>query len=186
MDITVFKDKLINKRNIILFAIVIVLIIVALVMFFILQNREKEKLRPVEFSSDDGSISVSVPNEFEFATVSDESYKLLLKSAVSGSSIYFSEVSNTNVRDILKFVEYDKNDYISKFSNISQVSDVSEISVQGLTAYNYNFHYKDSMFVDVYWIVKDSKFVVVDFNVNTTNLDLSPYISEVLNSLKIN
>jgi len=126
MDITIFKDKLINKRNIILFAIVIILIIIALIMFFILKNREKEKLMPVEFSSNDSSISISVANEYEFSTVSDDSYKLVLKSAVTGSAIYFSEVSNTNVRDTLKLVEADKNDYISKFSNISQVSDVSE------------------------------------------------------------
>ena len=89
MDITIFKDKLINKRNIILFAIIIILIIIALVMFFILKNREKEKLIPVEFSSEDSSIFVSVANEYEFSTVSDDSYKLVLKSATTGSSIYF-------------------------------------------------------------------------------------------------
>lgn len=186
MDITIFKDKLINKRNIILFAIVIILIIIALIMFFILKNREKEKLMPVEFSSNDSSISISVANEYEFSTVSDDSYKLVLKSAVTGSAIYFSEVSNTNVRDTLKLVEADKNDYISKFSNISQVSDVSETTINGSTAYTYNFHYKDTMLVDVYWIVKDSKFIVIDFNIDTTNLDLSSHIGEILNSLKIN
>ena len=39
---------------------------------------------------------------------------------------------------------YDKNDYISKFPNISQVSDVNELTVQGLQAYNYNFYYKEN------------------------------------------
>ena len=42
------------------------------------------------------------------------------------------------------------------------------------------------MLVDVYWIVKDSKFIVIDFNIDTTNLDLSSHIDEILNSLKIN
>ena len=186
MDITIFKDKWLTKKNIILLAIVIVLIIIAITLFVILQNTKKEKLKLISFSSKDSSISISVPNEYNFSEVDVDSYVLSLKSSSTGSGIYISEVSANNIKDFTKFVESDKNDYISKFPNISQVSDVSESTINGLRTFNYNFCYKDNMYVDVYWILKDSNFITVDFNVNKDNLDMTQYISEILNSLQFN
>lgn len=186
MDILVLKEKLLNKKNIILIVILLIMIIVAISLFFILNKTKKEKLKPISFSSSDGSVSIMAPSEYEFSVIDDASYLLLLKSQITGSSIYVSETSTTNIRDISKFIEYDKNDYISKFPNISQVSDVNELTVQGLQAYNYNFYYKENMYVDVYWILKDSKFIIVDFNINKDKIDLSSHVTEILNSLKLN
>lgn len=187
MDILVLKEKWLNKRNIILIVILLIMIIVAISLFFILNKIKKDKLKPISFSSSDSSISLSAPSEYEFSVIEDDSYLLLLKSQTTGSSIYVSETSATNVRDISKFIEYDKNDYISKFPNISQVSDVTELTVQGLPTYNYNFHYKENMYVDVYWILKDSKFIIIDFNINKKDkIDLSSHVTEILNSLKLN
>ena len=45
MDITIFKDKWLTKKNIILLAIVVILIIIAITLFVILQNTKKEKLK---------------------------------------------------------------------------------------------------------------------------------------------
>ena len=42
------------------------------------------------------------------------------------------------------------------------------------------------MYVDVYWILKDSKFIIIDFNINKDKIDLSSYVTEILNSLKLN
>ena len=186
MDILVLKEKWLNKRNIILIVILLIMIIVAISLFFILNKIKKDKLKPISFSSSDSYISLSAPSEYEFSVIEDDSYLLLLKSQTTGSSIYVSETSATNVRDISKFIEYDKNDYISKFPNISQVSDITELTVQGLPTYNYNFHYKENMYVDVYWILKDSKFIIIDFNINKDKIDLSSYVTEILNSLKLN
>ena len=186
MDILVLKEKLLNKKNIILIVILLIMIIVAISLFFILNKTKKEKLKPISFSSSDDSVSLTAPSEYEFSVINDDSYLLLLKSQTTGSSIYISETSTTNIRDISKFIEYDKNDYISKFPNISKVSDVSELTVQGLPAYNYNFYYKENMYVDVYWVLKDSKFIIIDFNINKDKIDLSSHVTEILNSLKLN
>ena len=151
MDILVLKEKLLNKKNIILIVILLIMIIVAISLFFILNKTKKEKLKPISFSSSDGSVSITAPSEYEFSVIDDASYLLLLKSQITGSSIYVSETSTTNIRDISKFIEYDKNDYISKFPNISQVSDVNELTVQGLQAYNYNFYYKENRVKNQKW-----------------------------------
>ena len=42
------------------------------------------------------------------------------------------------------------------------------------------------MYIDVYWILKDSTFYTIDFNINTSSDDLTPYVEEILNSLKLN
>lgn len=186
MDILVLKEKWLNKRNIILTVILLVMIIVAISLFFVLNKTKKDKLKPISFSSSDSSVSLSAPSEYEFSVIDDDSYLILLKSQTTGSSIYVSEAPATNVRDISKFIEYDKNDYISKFPNISQVSDINELNIQGLSAYNYNFYYKNNMYVDVYWILKDSKFIIIDFNVNKDKIDLSSHITDILNSLQLN
>lgn len=42
------------------------------------------------------------------------------------------------------------------------------------------------MYVDVYWILKDSDFYVIDFSIDKSTDDLTYRIGEILNSLKFN
>lgn len=184
MGISSFKNKLFT-RNFILLLIAIIFVIVAVVLFLALKAKKDKIIPPSTFTSNDSAISLSVPGELNFSDNKDDSYVLSLTSPY-GFSIYISQTFNTNVRDTLKFIEADKNDYISKFSSINQVSDVTESTIQDLTSYNYHFYYKDTNYIDVYWILKDSTFYVIDFTVNTTNEDLSSHISEILGSLKFN
>ena len=90
-----------------------------------------------------------------------------------------------NIRDEKKFIEGDKNDYISKFSNINNVSDITETTVGEKKAYNYNFNYRQNMYVDVYWIIDNNKFLIIDFNINTDKLD-KKVIEDVLNNITFN
>lgn len=186
MDIVVLKEKWLTKKNIILIIVLLIMIIIAISLFLLLNMKKQEKLKPITYSSLDSSMSLTAPSEYNFSVINDDSYLLSLKSQSTGSSIYISEASASNIRDISKLIEYDKNDYISKFPDISQVSDINQLTIQSLPAYNYNFYYKDYMYVDVYWILKDNKFIILDFNINTDKTDLSSSITEILNSLKFN
>lgn len=186
MELDVKKFNLLTKKNIIIMIIIFILIILGISLFFILKHRNDENFKLISFSSQDNSFSVSVSNMYSFSQTADESYLLNLHSDTYDSSIYVSEVSNSNIRNIEKFIEADKSDFISNFSNISEVSDVSKISINNLEAYNYNFYYKDKVFVDVYWILMDSKFYIIDFRINTTDGDLKSHISDILNTVNIN
>lgn len=185
MDIVTVKNKIFN-RNFILFVVIFILVIIASVLFFIFRSSSENSTTLQMFSSSDGTISLSVYDSFGFSEYKDDSYVLALNSAKIGASIYVSKFPTSNVRDIFKFVDADKNDYISKFSNINQVSDINEYTVCGLPAYNCHFNYKDSMYVDVYWVLKDSDLYVIDFNLNKEKGDLDSHIGEILDSLKFN
>lgn len=182
------KASLLNKKNNILLIVVIFLIIIVISLFGLSKkHNSKTNEKKIVYTDDDSSvsISISISNKFQFSKVESDSYELALYSSVLDSGIYFSEVEVKNIRDIFKFIEADKNDYISKFSNISQVSDITETLVCENKAYNYHFYYKNNMYVDVYWVLKENSFIIIDFNINTDNTDLS-IIKDFLNNLSLN
>ena len=188
MEKFIVNHKFLTKKHIILIIIVLVLVVVASLLFalFVHQNSVVSKATNTTFMSKSGDISIVLPGEYKFSPSEKGTYELVLKSDISRSSIYFSKVSTKNIRDKNKFIEYDKNDYISKFSNISEVSNIEQKKINGLDTYNYHFKYKDTMYVDVYWILKDSFFYTIDFNIDTEVNDMSSHISEIINSLKLN
>ena len=178
--------SLINKKNIILLIFIVLLIIIVFLLLGLTRNHKQKNIdKSLIYTAEDSSISVTLSEKMNFSKIESDSYKLALYSSSLDSGIYFSELEAHNIRDIYKFINADKNDYISKFSSISQVSDISETVVCGEKAYNYNFYYKSTMYVDVYWVLKDDKFIVIDFNIDTENTDLS-IIKNSLDSLTIN
>lgn len=184
MDTVSLKNK-VNKKFIVGF-IVIVLIIASIILFLVFRNFEKTNNTITTFTSIDSTFSLSIYDSLGFTECKDNDYVLELKSDKSNAGIYVSKVSTNNIRNVQKYIEADKNYYISKFSNISQVSEISEYTLQSLPVYNYHFYYKESMYVDVYWILKDSDFYVIDFSIDKSTDDLTYRIGEILNSLKFN
>lgn len=175
-----------HKKNLNLIIVILVLIIIAFFLFSLRKKHEIEVQNTVSiFSTEDSSISLSIPDKYKFSELEADSYLLILNSSAISSNIYFSEVTTNNIRDIFKFIEGDKNDYISKFSNISKVSEISETNIGDLPAYTYNFYYRENMYVSVYWILKGNKFIVIDFNINTEKVDVS-IIDEILSNLTLN
>lgn len=188
MENFIGNHKFLTKKHIILIIIILVLVVIASLLFvlFVHQNSVASIATNTTFTSKSGDISLTLPSEYKFSLAEKGTYELVLKSDISRSSIYISKVSTQNIRDKDKFIEYDKNDYISKFSNISEASNVELKKIGGLEAYNYHFKYKNTMYVDVYWILKDSFFYVIDFNIDTEINDMSSHINEIINSLKLN
>lgn len=175
-----------SKRNLVFLIIIILLVVIAFILFFVLKTSKNESASLQIFSSSDQTVSLSVYDNLGFSELKDDAYVLALKSNKIDASVYVSKFSTTNVRDISKFIDADKNDYISKFSNINQVSEVSEYTVSNLHAYNCHFNYSENMYVDVYWILKDSDLYVFDFNINKEKKDLSSQVHEILDSVKFN
>ena len=164
-------------------AVIIITFFIVVLYFF--QQEPQNKILSVSFTATDSSFSITVPTDFQFSEVQDDSYLLYLNSEI-GTSIHVSSTSNSNIRDVMKYINADKNNFIANFSPISNVSDVVKSELQGLDCYNYHFNYQENKYVDVYWILKDSTFYVIDFNTDTAKQDFSEHIDDVLNSLKFN
>jgi len=184
----IVNQKFLTKKHIILITIIVVLVIVVALLFVLYMHKHSSAalVSNTTFTSKSGEISLTLSDKYQFSLSEKGTYEIVLKSEVSKSSIYVSKVSANNIRDKNKFIEYDKDDYISKFSNISEVSDIDVKTINGLEAYNYHFTYKDTMYVDVYWIFKDSYIYVFDFNIDTGVNDMSSHMDEIMNSLKLN
>ena len=175
------------NKNIILIAIIAILIIVAIILFIVLK---KPKIATKEFgmqrfNNSDQSVSLEIPGEFEFNIQHLDDYELSVNSNKYSSSIFISKVTSVNLRDFEKYVNADKTDYISKFSNISNVSDVTATTVCGNEAYTYHFDYSSNMYVEVYLVLKDKQLYIIDFNLNKDKEDLMNYLPELLNSVII-
>lgn len=184
MDTVSLKNK-ISKKFIVGF-VVIILIVASIILFLVFGDFGKRNNTITTFTSSDSTFSLSIYDSLGFSEHKDNDYILELKSDKSNAGIYVSKISTNNIRNIQRYIEADKNYYISKFSNISQVSEISEYTLQSLPVYNYHFNYKESMYVDVYWILKDSDFYVIDFSIDKGTEDLTYRIGEILNSLKFN
>ena len=187
MNLIVFKEKIFTKKNIILLIVILVLAAVAISLFFMTRKKEEVASNSIEtYNSKDSSISLTLSSNYNFQPIASDEYELLLNSSDYLSNIYISKVTINNIKDLNKFMEADKNDYISKFPNISQVSDITETTVNTYTAYNYHFYYKDTMYVDVYWVMNDNTFYIIDFNLNTSSIDINNFSQEVLNTIAFN
>ena len=180
------KRKFKLNRNIVLVIIIVVLLAVAALLLLRLRHPEHQETITVQkFKSNDETVSIEALSNFEFNVQHIEGYDLSIYSNKYNSSVFISKVPTTNIRDINKFIEADKKDYITKFSNISDVSEVTETTVNNLPAYNYHFNYSTNMYVEVYLVLKDKQLYIIDFNLNKDKEDLMNYLPELLNSVII-
>ena len=100
MNLALFKEKYLSKKNIILILIIILLIIITIILYLILRKNEAQKKETyTTFYSNDSSISILLSDKYKFSKSENESYKLILDSVSQDSNIYFSEVNMGNIRD---------------------------------------------------------------------------------------
>ena len=181
------KDFINSKKKIIIIVAIVVLVaVIILISLLGSSNKEKKKeFSPKSFTTTDSAITLTVPGNFEFEEQKDDSFILSIKSSNTSSGIYISKVEIQSIRDLSKYLETDKKNFVSSFQNTSNVSDITETSIKDLRTYNYHFNY-DSNYVDVYWIFKNSTFYVLDFDSHQSGNNLSDHISEIIDSLNFN
>ena len=178
------KNKFHISKNVILIFIIFILIAVAVFLFFRLKHpASQESITIQKFNSNDGSISIEALSNFEFSVQHVDGYELSIHSNKYSSSVFVSKVSTANIRDIKKYIEADKTDYITKFSNIGDVSEITETTINNLRAYKYSFNYSSNMYVEVYIIHKGDYLYFVDFNINKDKEDLINYLPDLVGSV---
>lgn len=180
------KNKFHISKNVILIIVIIILIAVAIFLFFRLKHpTSQETITMQKFNSNDGSISIEALSNFEFSVQHIDGYELSIYSNKYSSSAFISKVSTANIRDIKKYIEADKTDYITKFSNIGDVSEITETTINNLRAYKYNFNYSSNMYVEVYIVHKGDYLYFIDFNINKDKEDLVKYLPDLVGSVTI-
>jgi uncharacterized protein YpmB len=186
--------KELNLKKI-LIVIAILLIIIFLIIFVPktgkeIKEKQIENAKPNStFSSTDNSINIELSKKYEFTEyIPAQDYILELRSS-NKTNIFVSKKSLYENKTLESVVSADKNSYISKFKSYSNLSNITELVVNGFPAYTYSFHYlnkKSAYYLQIFWIETESGYYVIDveFPLNSLN-DNHVIINDLVNNFKI-
>ena len=186
--------KELNLKKI-LIVIAILLIIIFLIIFVPktgkeIKEKQIENAKPNStFSSTDNSINIELSKKYEFTEyIPAQDYILELRSS-NKTNIFVSKKSLYENKTLESVVFADKNSYISKFKSYSNLSNITELVVNGFPAYTYSFHYlnkKSAYYLQIFWIETESGYYVIDveFPLNSLN-DNHVIINDLVNNFKI-
>ncbi len=186
--------KELNLKKI-LIVIAILLIIIFLIIFIPktgkeIKEKQIENAKPNStFSSTDNSINIELSKKYEFTEyIPAQDYILELRSS-NKTNVFVSKKSLYENKTLESVVSADKNSYISKFKSYSNLSNITELVVNGFPAYTYSFHYlnkKSAYYLQIFWIETESGYYVIDveFPLNSLN-DNHVIINDLVNNFKI-
>ena len=186
--------KELNLKKI-LIVIAILLIIIFLIIFVPktgkeIKEKQIENAKPNStFSSTDNSINIELSKKYEFTEyIPAQDYILELRSS-NKTNIFVSKKNLYENKTLESVVSADKNSYISKFKSYSNLSNITELVVNGFPAYTYSFHYlnkKSAYYLQIFWIETESGYYVIDveFPLNSLN-DNHVIINDLVNNFKI-
>ncbi len=188
-----FHKELNLKKILIVIAIVSIIIFL---LFFVPKTGKEIKEKQIEnakpnstFSSTDNSINIELSKKYEFTEyIPAQDYILELRSS-NKTNIFVSKKSLYENKTLESVVSADKNSYISKFKSYSNLSNITELVVNGFPAYTYSFHYlnkKSAYYLQIFWIETESGYYVIDveFPLNSLN-DNHVIINDLVNNFKI-
>ena len=158
-----WEPEHLNMKKVI--GIIIIFIIIILAIFGIKithtksENSEKKELPNISKStiyySDDNSINIELLNSYKLKKYQSD-YLLELRSH-DDLNIFIEKnpaIENKNLADL---IEKEKINYLSNFENISNISEIKNITINEKQVYTYSFHYVDpklntTFYLHVMWM----------------------------------
>lgn len=190
----IFKfHKELNIKKVLIFIIILVLAIL-LISFIFIFNNSKNKIDNKNpnsvFISNNNSISLELSKNYSFSKVNSvQDYILELRSP-NNINIFVSEKNLIENKSFNEVVDVDKKAYIENFSRYSNLSEISELTVNNFPAYSYSFHYLDNKkiayYLQIIWIKTDNKYYIFDIEFPLNSLDSNyTIISDTISKFKL-
>ena len=192
-------DKKLNIKKVIFVAIVALFLLVILIEL-ITTPIKKKKLQAIEdsnpnstFTDNNSLISITIPKKYELSQYTPSQNYLIEVRSPNNLNIFVSNKEIVDNRNLVDIVSADKRSYLEEFNKYSNLSDITEISVNGgLQAYTYSFHYLDnkmkkSFYLQIIWIQTETGYYIIDVEFPLD--DISSYaniITDITSSFKIN
>ncbi len=177
-----------NKRILLLIGICLVVIIISILLFIIFYKEHNVPITYKEYTGYLNNFSIKVNENFEFDKLEENpEYELILESQKFNSSIYVSSFDSTSVRSIETVINSDKDDFSSKFENVSDISDITSLEISEYNVYEYHFT-SNNKYIQVYYILADDKAYVLDFYIDINKnyeYNLKDSTKEIISSFKI-
>lgn len=166
-----FHGEINVKKVLIVIAIIIAIIFMSFIFFKpktnnntpqILDNKKGTSI----FVSADNAVSIEFSKKYEFSEYTPvQDYILELRSPNS-TNIFVSHKDFIENKTLENIASGDRNSYIKKFKSYSNLSDISELTLNGNSkAYSYSFHYlnnKMPYYLQIFWIETENGYYTID------------------------
>lgn len=192
-------DKKLNIKKVIFVAIVALFLLVILIEL-ITTPIKKKKQQAIEdsnpnstFTDNNSSLSITIPKKYELSQYIPKQNYLIEVRSPKNLNIFISNRDIVDDRNLVDIVSADRRSYLEEFNKYSNLSDITEISINGnLPAYTYSFHYldskmKQSFYLQIIWIQSEKGYYIIDVEFPLD--DISSYaniITDITSSFKIN
>lgn len=185
--------KELNMKKVLILIIILVLTIFLISFIFIFKNNKNKidnKNPNSTFISKNNSLSLELPKHYNFSKVdSIQDYILELRSP-NNINIFVSEKNLIENKSFNEVVNADKKAYIESFNRYSNLSEISELTVNNFPAYSYSFHYLDNKkvayYLQIIWIKTDNKYYIFDIEFPLNSLDSNHTImNDIISKFKI-
>lgn len=186
IEIVSFR-KTINWKKIII-AIIIFIILLCIGLYFFL--RGKKLAEPIINVSDTtlfvdntNSISLNIPKKYNLSLVSSDDKHVLTLKSPENLYILISNESDFEGFDIYDIITKDRDSYIQKYENVSNISDIKQNS----NYYSYSFDYNNSgrtYTLETIWLKTSNGYSIIDINYQKDIEKYNNITHDVLSSIK--
>lgn len=169
-----------NKKKInwikVVIAIILLILIIGLIVFFIIRNNTKNGNNPTNiilnnvhvFTDKTNSISLDVPPKYNLSEFNSDTDRVLeLKSPDDLYVLVSYESLFTGEDKIVDFIYNDRELYLTYYEGVSNISEITEETVNNIKTYSYKFNYVKSnknYTLETIWVTNDYGYYIIDIN----------------------
>lgn len=189
-----FYSKLNTKKIIfVVFLILSLIVFISLAYYKISQstNTILHSTTHTIFADRTSSISIELAQSYELSLFNSNSNYILETKSPNNLKILISHIDSLNNFSFDNIIKNDQINYLKKFTNTSNISEIIESTQNEKKSYSYSFDYIDEnlsqeFFLQVIWINTELGYYIIDIqypksdSANYTNLS-----NEILSSFKI-
>jgi uncharacterized protein YpmB len=189
--------KTLNKKKIAIF--ITVIIIVLLLILFIIEHYnenfkkfEESSALSVTFIDKNNELSIELSKKYNLSLTNiQESNHVLDLSSPDELYISISKEDLISNRSLADVVESDKKVFTQNFSNVSNTSEISEVTTNNMQSCTYNFNYTNSesnktYYLQTLWIQTESNYYIIDVSfIQNDSQNYNNILNDIVSNFKI-
>ena len=191
-----FKPKL-NKIKIIIILLIIAIILgIATFVFLNFYNNNPNSNTLVNKKNSnylvDNNFTISVDSSYNLKDFSPKNNFLLELHSENNFNVYISKLENPDNYSLYMISKADLSSYPSNFQNVTELSELKNVTLNGFDSYSYSFKYLDSTnsvnyYMNIFLVQIRNSIYVFNFDFPVSNLNsFNSMVSNIVNSISVN
>lgn len=194
-EIFSFHKKLNIKKLVIAIIISLILIFVLAFTFYNINqtsNVEQQNSSHTIFADITSSISIELPKTYGLSLFNSNSNYILETRSSNNLKVLISHLDSLEHFSFDEIIKSDKENYLKKFTNTSNISEITETTKNEKKSCSYSFNYQDenlseTYFLQVIWIDTENGYYIIDIQYPISDaINYSNITDEILTSFKLN